>query len=343
MRNEFKGLRHYIDIVEAKEQPIDEAGFVDALGNFVKGGANLVGNVAGNVVQGAKDVGTGIANAAGAVGNAVTGAVDAAGNAISGAVAPVVQAAQAGYNTGTGQPAPQQSASPKPNPAKDQAKPAATQAKPAATKGDPAVFKLQQDLIAKGAKIQADGIMGPQTKAAQAKFGGAAPAAAVDTAPVPASANASSSMTGQAPAAALGTSTNNAAGAMAAMGQNASNATANTTGGPTNMGTAGTQAGAGGYAPAQAATTPDNSNVATDDIPFDPTWGGTKAAPDTRTAAEKFLPNFMGGKAAPTAANKNATWNNSQQAAVSNPAGPKLAETAGYDELQRIVSLVHHR
>lgn len=47
-------------------------------------------------------------------------------------------------------------------------KPAA--AKPAAAK-DPAVIKLQQDLIAKGAKIQADGVMGPQTQAAVKQFG----------------------------------------------------------------------------------------------------------------------------------------------------------------------------
>jgi hypothetical protein len=58
---------------------------------------------------------------------------------------------------------------------------------------------------------------------------------------------------------------------------------------------------------------------------FDPTWGGTKAAADTRTGLEKFLPNFMGGKSAPEAANKNATWNNAQQAAVSNAPAPAQA------------------
>jgi hypothetical protein len=36
---------------------------------------------------------------------------------------------------------------------------------------DPAVLKLQQDLIAKGAKIKADGIMGPATQAAQKAAG----------------------------------------------------------------------------------------------------------------------------------------------------------------------------
>lgn len=38
-------------------------------------------------------------------------------------------------------------------------------------KPDPAVLKLQQDLIAKGAKIKADGIMGPATQAAQKAAG----------------------------------------------------------------------------------------------------------------------------------------------------------------------------
>lgn len=307
MANEFKGLRHYIDIVEAKEQAVDEAGILNALGQ-------LGGAVTGTVANGVNTVGNAVGGAYDAAKQGISGAVDAAGNAISGAVAPVVQGAKQGYANATGQPAPaQQSASPTKKPAAAVGAGAATKpAGQAATKGDPAVFKLQQDLIAKGAKIQADGIMGPQTKAAQAKFDAAAPAAAVDTAPVPASANASSSMTGQAPA--------------------ASDATANTTGGPANMG-----------APAAAPQTSMNTDDEAGAQQFDPTWGGTKAAPDTRTAAEKFLPNFMGGKSAPTAANKNATWNNAQQAAVSNPAGAQVTETAGYDELQRIVSLVHHR
>jgi len=51
----------------------------------------------------------------------------------------------------------------------------AAAAKPAA-KSDPAVLKQQQDLIAKGAKIKADGIMGPATQAAIKQFS-AAPAA----------------------------------------------------------------------------------------------------------------------------------------------------------------------
>ena len=48
-------------------------------------------------------------------------------------------------------------------------------------KSDPAVLKQQQDLIAKGAKIKADGIMGPATQAAMKQFGAVAGAT---TAPV---------------------------------------------------------------------------------------------------------------------------------------------------------------
>jgi hypothetical protein len=55
------------------------------------------------------------------------------------------------------------------------AQPAAPAAKPKImAKPDPAVLKQQQDLIAKGAKIKADGVMGPATQAAIKQFGGAA-------------------------------------------------------------------------------------------------------------------------------------------------------------------------
>jgi hypothetical protein len=313
MTNEFKGLRHYIDIVESKDQQVDEEGIMNALGQ-------LGGAVAGTGVNAVKGIGNAVSGAYDAAKQGVAGAVDAAGNAISGAVAPVVQGAKQGYASATGAPAPTQQAAAKPQAGQSASpKPAA---KPAA-KADPNVKALQDKLIAAGAKIKADGIMGPATRAAQAQF----PNVTTQTGAEQAAASAP----GAAPATAaeLGAGANGAAAAMASQSAPASNATANTTGGPANMG-----------APA---ATPDNSQVATDDIPFDPTWGGTKAAPDTRTAAEKFLPNFLGGKAAPTAANKNATWNNAQQAAVSNPAGTAMAESAGYDELQRIVSLVHHR
>ena len=50
-----------------------------------------------------------------------------------------------------------------------------------AAKGDPKVFELQKQLIAKGAKITADGLMGPATKKAQQQF--AEKPATSDTAP----------------------------------------------------------------------------------------------------------------------------------------------------------------
>lgn len=50
----------------------------------------------------------------------------------------------------------------------------AAQPAKAPAKADPKVLALQKELIAKGAKIKADGIMGPKTQAAQAQFGGQA-------------------------------------------------------------------------------------------------------------------------------------------------------------------------
>ena len=53
--------------------------------------------------------------------------------------------------------------------------PAGQAAQPkAAPTPDPKVLALQKELIAKGAQIKADGIMGPKTQAAQAQFGGQA-------------------------------------------------------------------------------------------------------------------------------------------------------------------------
>lgn len=62
----------------------------------------------------------------------------------------------------------QQAAGPGKAPATQAASPAK---KPAGTP-DPKVLALQQELIKKGAKIKADGIMGPATQAAQKQFGG---------------------------------------------------------------------------------------------------------------------------------------------------------------------------
>lgn len=61
-------------------------------------------------------------------------------------------------------------------------KPTAAAAAPAAKPAsDPAVLALQKQLIANGAKIKADGIMGPATTAAQKQFGTAPAAAALST------------------------------------------------------------------------------------------------------------------------------------------------------------------
>lgn len=155
-KNEFKGLRHYIDIVESvqSEQQVDEAGILNALGN-------LGGAVAGTVANGANAVGNAVSGAYDAAKQGVSNAANAVGNAVSGAVDPLVQGAKQGYASATGAPAQKQSASP------TQGKPGA---KPAAGQPDPNVKALQDKLIAAGAKIKADGIMGPATRAAQAQF-----------------------------------------------------------------------------------------------------------------------------------------------------------------------------
>ncbi len=65
----------------------------------------------------------------------------------------------------------------------------AAQRKKAPAKSDPAVLARQQELIAAGAKIKADGVMGDKTRAAEKQFGPAVDAAKPTN-------NASSSMTG---------------------------------------------------------------------------------------------------------------------------------------------------
>ena len=75
--------------------------------------------------------------------------------------------------------------------------PAGQAAKPKVpAKSDPAVQKIQQDLIAKGAKIKADGVMGPATQAAMKQFGQGAKPAAAPAAGAPGTMGASDPMTG---------------------------------------------------------------------------------------------------------------------------------------------------
>ena len=315
MTNEFKGLRHYIDIVEGKDQAVDEAGIMNALGQ-------LGGAVGGTVANGVNAVGNAVGGAYDAAKQGVTGAVDAAGKAISGAVDPLVQGAKQGYAAATGAPAPTQQAAAKPQ--------AGQSASPkAGGKSDPAVLKLQQDLIAKGAKIKADGIMGPATQAAQKQFGDAAKNPAGTT-------NAATAI----PTGGLENPANQAAAPAAGQSASpaeapaASNATANTTGGPTNLGTAGTQATAGGYAPAPAAAAP-----AAPENPFAPKADPKVAAWAKLSPAQQ---KWMGG-ADPTDPIILARMRKAVPDAPAAAPQQATMEGAGYDEIQRLVSLVQYR
>jgi hypothetical protein len=109
----------------------------------------------------------------GAIGTGAMNAVKGAGAAVGNALKTTGGKVAAGLGLGAGGVVAGQALT---KPAGGAAPAPAGTTKPAA-KSDPAVMKQQQDLIAKGAKIKADGIMGPATQAAIAQFGGAAPAA----------------------------------------------------------------------------------------------------------------------------------------------------------------------
>jgi hypothetical protein len=125
--------------------------------------------------QAQEDVMGTLAKYAAPVGNAIKGAAGKAWNGIKAAGSamaanPVKTALGVAGATGLAANALAPSAAPA-------GAPAGTTAPKGGGKSDPAVMKLQQDLIAKGAKIKADGIMGPATAAAQKQFA-AAPAGA---------------------------------------------------------------------------------------------------------------------------------------------------------------------
>jgi peptidoglycan hydrolase-like protein with peptidoglycan-binding domain len=84
-----------------------------------------------------------------------------------------IQAARDKFRTGSWLPDDEQvaAAAAKGQPTQAAAAPAAP-AQPVPPGGDPKVFALQQQLIAKGAKIKADGKMGPNTQAAMKQFPG---------------------------------------------------------------------------------------------------------------------------------------------------------------------------
>jgi hypothetical protein len=152
-------LKEYIAVVES-EQQVDE--FWNELGQ-------AAGTVAGAVaapVRAVADAGQWVYNNAGQLVDKATGAIkQAAGNVAQGVQqgwqntdpAKIAQAVTGGGTAGA----------------------PATATKPAA-KSDPAVMKIQQDLIARGAKIKADGVMGPATQAAMKQFPGAQPAASLN-------------------------------------------------------------------------------------------------------------------------------------------------------------------
>ena len=176
-------LRHYIDIVENAQQPTNEGDWGKAIGGGLGAGLGGLagtalgpaGTVAGGV--GGYEAGKAIGDK---VGDWVSNAADKVGQVASGAWNGAKQA----YNA----PAPGQ------HPASQAGKTHIP------GKFDPAVQKQQQELIAKGAKIKADGYMGPATQAAIKQFGGtpqagqAQPApAAAPAAPAPAAAPAAPS------------------------------------------------------------------------------------------------------------------------------------------------------
>jgi hypothetical protein len=127
--------------------------------------AQQIGQGLGKVANWATTPAREIAAGAQAIGGAVGNAASAVGKGVGQFATDISSGAQAGYS---GTPAPAQSAKAAPLAP-------ATSASAATSSDKAAVMKLQQDLIAKGAKINADGIMGPNTAAAQKQFGGATP------------------------------------------------------------------------------------------------------------------------------------------------------------------------
>ena len=203
-------------------------------------------------------------------------------------------------------------------------------------KSDPAILKQQQDLIAKGAKIKADGIMGPATQAAIKQFGGqaAAPAAAP---------------TGTtAPAAPAGDAAKNPVGTT-----NAS--TAIPTGGLENPANQATPAAAPAAAPvsgAPANVTAQGSEFGTDatfakpaaaPAPMKGGYGSGANNPSLATAAPAAAPVDTTD---PLAANNAQSVGAAPTATAGTPPPPAVkAESVSFrnDELSRILTLIHHR
>ena len=197
----------------------------------------------------------------------------------------------------------------------------------AGAKSDPAVMKQQQDLIAKGAKIKADGIMGPATQAAIKQFGGTAAAPAGATTPAaPGAPTAPTAPTaGATPAPA--DAAKNPVGTTNA-------ATAIPTGGlenPANQAKAPAAAPAAAPAGAPANVTAQGSEFGTDATfakPEATPAAGQAAAPASTTAPAAFDPTGKTPEEIQAARNRG-----------------EVDESVSFrnDELSRIVSLVQYR
>lgn len=170
-------LNEKLAIIEAAQQQAQpqQGGVMQSIGNALGTAAGYATAVPRAVV----DAGQYAYNHAGGAVDAVKNAASGAANAVSQGVQDMGQGMKHGWDNtdpakmaGVNVAAPtQQGTGAKPvqaqsKPVQAQAKPVQAQAKPAQAKSDPAVLKIQQDLIAKGYPIKADGVMGPKTQQA---------------------------------------------------------------------------------------------------------------------------------------------------------------------------------
>jgi hypothetical protein len=211
---------------------------------------------------------------------------------------------------------------------------AATPAKPA-RKPDPSVLDLQKKLIAAGAKITADGVMGPMTQAAMKQF----PQAAGGQGATPSGAGAGRGSQGGPTAAELKAAATpkvpnvGAAPGTGLKGPTVAAAQGKDPSNPLNQpaGQAATPA-----APAAAPAAPANPNAAKIQAEIDRFSKGNNM---TLQANKDYVARLQAklGSTAPAAPAAPV------QQGVANADRRDMEESTGYDELQRIVSLIHHR
>jgi hypothetical protein len=312
--NRVNGLRE--KIVES-EQHADE-GVMDTLGKYAAPAWNAVKGAAGKAANW-------VGNNPGKTALGVAGTSALAANALGGKPAAAPAAAPAGTTKPAG-----------------------------GGKSDPAVMKLQQDLIAKGAKIKADGIMGPATAAAQQQFGGAAAPA---PAPAPAPAAPETSMDDSDDAAAKPfVPPGSAALAPAADGSNA--ATAIPTGGLENPANQAKPAAAPAPTPASIIANSPVVQASQSKPAAGAPAAGAPAAGSPEALKQMSQQALQTGQMSSTddlmkqaqamMAAKQAKPAAQVAVPPSTPGGyghVQAAESVGFrnDELSRIISLVHHR